>query len=56
MGEIKKLATNMERVSSSVNSRTIYRCMSDSHLRDVGDETEREKHLAPDAIMLLCVG
>ena len=34
-----KLATNMERVSSSVHCMTIHWCVSDSHLRDVGDET-----------------
>ena len=42
-----EIETRYEWVSSSVHRVTVYRCVSDSHLRDVGDETKTETHLAP---------
>ena len=36
------LATNLARVFSSLHNVAMFRCMSDFHLRDVGDETTTE--------------
>ena len=51
-----KLALNLARVFNSAHSVTMFRFMSDSHLRDVGEETGTGTLHAQDGAMLRYAG